>query len=170
MAQARPTDRHPLSPALQRLSLTLLFTCPQCQSHAFGPEEPLIHLSQVRADAEGDRHPTKHISLEIDTRRNFGHGETVREEANHAALRDEGDVLTALSRHAATEGHVLDLRNELRHRAVVPNREFAVVEHEILAPRAERPTEHQVSRRGRDVDESAGARGYMRFTRAAAKR
>ena len=139
MAQARPTDATLSRPTLQRLSLTLLFTRPQCQSHAFGPEEPLIHLSQFRADTERDRHPTKHISLEIDTRRNFGHGETVREEANHAALRDEGDVLTALSRHAATEGHVLDLRNELRHRAVVPNREFAVVEHRDPGARRRTP-------------------------------
>src|SRR6185369_1298628 len=103
-------------------------------------------------------HLAQYVALQVDARRNLDQLQPARVgQAQYAAFGDIQDALAAAAGFPATEGAVLDLTDELAHRAFAGDANLAAFElHRQVASR-EGADEHHGLGVLADVDEAAGA-------------
>src|ERR1700734_3852325 len=82
------------------------------QAERFRAEDPLIHCFQCLAHSKRYVRLSKHVVLLIDAGSNFDDRQTLRVEAQDAALRDVKHILLELSCSAAAKGNVFNFWHE----------------------------------------------------------
>src|SRR5882672_7186595 len=125
-------------------------------------EQRGIHDLEPWIDFQGKRRLIEHIALQVHARRYLSHRQTVGEQVDYAALGDISDFLSALLRHPAAEGDVLDRVDQFPAFAFLQDLDPAVADLEFGAG-GEETGKDNVLRVGGDVDETAAARGQIGF-------
>src|SRR6185503_15625198 len=134
----------------------------QGKSHRGITEQRGIHDFQLRIDFQRKRGLCENVALKIDTGCDFPHDEAIRAQFHDASLGNIGHGLSALARHPATEGDVLNLLHELAALAFLQNLQLSVSDIQSC-PGGEEAGKDNLPCMRSDIDEAAASGGQVRF-------